>query len=227
MNSEVGVTVKRESMREQVKRVLLSRILDGTYRPGFRLVELRIARELKTSQGPVREALRELEALRLVKSETYRGSRVREITAQEIREACEIRGVLEELSVPGAIAKFRDNAKPLRSKLEGLCRAAASDDRDAYARYNVAFHRAIVEAAGNSTLLRLWETLAIEIFTRINLTRAPSNLMKLADAHNAIFDAIVQGNGKTAGRLLRRHGDDVLAPDLVAPVDSSAMALKV
>jgi DNA-binding GntR family transcriptional regulator len=219
--------IKRESMREQVKRVLLSRILDGTYRPGFRLVELRIARELKTSQGPVREALRELEALRLVKSETYHGSRVREITAREIREACEIRGVLEELSAPGAVAKFKNNAEPLRSELEGLRRAAGSDDRDAYARHNVAFHRVIVEASGNSTLLRLWETLAIEIFPRISLTRAPRDLRKLADSHNAIFEAIVQGNAKTAGRLLRRHADDVLVPDLAARVDSAVGALTI
>ncbi|MHC5541965.1 GntR family transcriptional regulator, partial [Singulisphaera rosea] len=68
--------VRRDSIRGEIRRVLVKRILDGTYKPGDRLLELQIAREFQTSQGPVREALRELEALRLVESQTYRGTRV-------------------------------------------------------------------------------------------------------------------------------------------------------
>jgi len=54
------------SMAEQVKLELLLRITHGELPPGTRLVELRIAGDLDTSQGPVHEALRELEAMDLV-----------------------------------------------------------------------------------------------------------------------------------------------------------------
>jgi DNA-binding GntR family transcriptional regulator len=83
----------RFSMRADVKRVLLEKILDGTYKPGQRLVELQIARDLDVSQGPVREALRDLEGLGVVESQHYRGTRVRSISEREIKEALQIRGV--------------------------------------------------------------------------------------------------------------------------------------
>ena len=50
------MTIKRESVGGQIKDLLLERILDGTYKPGHRLVELQIAEEFNTSQAPVREA---------------------------------------------------------------------------------------------------------------------------------------------------------------------------
>lgn len=78
-------------------QILLDRILDGTYKPGERLIELQIANELNTSQSPVREALRYLEALRVVETETYKGTRVRSISPRELQESSQIRAALEEL----------------------------------------------------------------------------------------------------------------------------------
>ena len=69
--------IERTVLREQVKDVLLQRIVRGELKPGERLVETRIASELGTSQAPVREALRDLELLRMVESEPFRGARVR------------------------------------------------------------------------------------------------------------------------------------------------------
>jgi DNA-binding GntR family transcriptional regulator len=74
--------LQRDSMAERVKQDLLQRIMSGELLPGARLVELQIARELNTSQGPVREALCELEGLELVVTEPYKGSRVREVTPE-------------------------------------------------------------------------------------------------------------------------------------------------
>ena len=59
----------RDSMAERIKQELMRRIMQGELAPGTRLVELQIARDFHTSQGPVREALRELEALELVTSD--------------------------------------------------------------------------------------------------------------------------------------------------------------
>src|SRR4029079_9865394 len=79
-------TGSRVVLREQVKELILERILSGEYRPGERLVETRIAQELGTSQAPVREALRDLEVLRFVESEPFRGSRVRSMSVEELVE---------------------------------------------------------------------------------------------------------------------------------------------
>ena len=73
-------------LRRRLKEALLRRILGGHYRPGERLVEMRIAAEFATSQGPVREALRELEATGLVTNIPRRGTYVSEVMADGLRE---------------------------------------------------------------------------------------------------------------------------------------------
>ena len=57
------MTLERSVMREQIKELIIKRILEGTYQPGQRVVELQLVQELGVSQAPVREALRDLEAM--------------------------------------------------------------------------------------------------------------------------------------------------------------------
>src|SRR4051794_12073537 len=199
--------VQRDCMRDQIRRVLVQRILEGYYKPGDRLVELQIARELKTSQGPVREALRELEALRLVESETYRGTRVRALSEREREEAGQVRGVLEQAAAQWAAVALKRNVAPLRAVLEAIRNSAALGDRDGYARHNMAFHRLIVEAAGNPVLLRLWESLMLEARTRIGLSQRDIDMTAAAETHVPIVEALDRGDGETAGRLLRGHAE--------------------
>lgn len=198
----------RESMRDRVKQVLLERILKGTYKPGDRLVELQIAQELDTSQAPVREALRELEAMRLVESQTYRGTRVREISQHELQELYQVRAEMEALAARLAAPEFYANPEPLQLALAALEAAAAKEDFEQFTQCNTAFHRLIVETSGNSVLLRVWESLAFEALIRINLAlvrQKMANLKSLNQEHQAIADALVQGDGKTAAELLRSH----------------------
>src|SRR3954447_17756007 len=142
------MTVRRDCMRAQICRELVRRIVEETYRPGERLVELQVARELKTSQGPVREAFRELEALRLVESETYRGTRVRAHSAREMEETGQVRGMIEQMAAECAARVFQENVSALRDEMEAIRAAAADRDIDGYARHIKNFHRLIVEAAG-------------------------------------------------------------------------------
>ena len=199
--------VQRDSVRDQIKRLLLARILDGTYQPGDRLVELSIAHELKVSQGPVREALRELEALRLVESQTYRGTRVRGVNATEMREAYQVRAVLEEMAAQLVGDAFQGKAAALRTEVNALREAAAVRDAGAYALHNLKLHRLIVEASGNAVLLRLWESLDLETRARISLARPSIDMRAAAESHQTIVDALDKGDGKLAGRLLREHSE--------------------
>ncbi len=85
-------------MADRVKHELLSRIMDGRMPPGSRIIELQIAEEMDTSQGPVREAFRELEAMDLIVTEPYKGTRVRALTPREIEDAYDVRAALEQLA---------------------------------------------------------------------------------------------------------------------------------
>src|SRR6201993_2064668 len=109
-----GFALPRDSMADRVKQNLMQRIMSGELPPGHRLVELQIARELNTSQGPVREALCELESLELIVTEPYKGSRVREVTPQEIREAYMVRATLEDLAGQLAAPHFKGSVADLK-----------------------------------------------------------------------------------------------------------------
>ena len=192
-------------MSEQVRKILTEKIMSGALPPGARLRELHLAAELKTSQGPVREALRELEAVGLVVTEPYKGSRVREVTKADIKEAYQVRAALEELAGTLAAASFRGKAAEL-SKLAGAIREAARrKEIGKYVQCDLAFHRAIVEAAGNKVLLRSWDALGFEVRIQIRLANASLNLLEVQEEHWPIVDALGKGAGKSAGKLLRMH----------------------
>ena len=95
------MSIARSSLREQIREVIVGRIMDGTYAPGDRIVELQLAQELGTSQAPVREAIRELEAMRLVTSEPHRGARVRDVTDKDLAEVYPLTAPAQPLSPPG------------------------------------------------------------------------------------------------------------------------------
>ena len=91
------VRVTRSVLAEQVKERLLADILSGAYPPNSRIIETELARELGTSQAPVREALRGLEALGVVELTPFRGARVRRLDRGELIDAYVVRSAIESL----------------------------------------------------------------------------------------------------------------------------------
>src|ERR1700689_1731448 len=161
--------IARDSMGTRVKQILLERIVDGTYKPGQRLKELQIAREFQTSQAPVREALRELEAVGLIETKYYRGSRVGVSTQRELEEEYEIRAVLEELAAHTAAGALKSQTKGLKKILDKATIYSRKGQWQLYSNYNYLFHRSIVAASGNPLLLQAWESLHFEFRTRLSI----------------------------------------------------------
>lgn len=200
----------RHCMSDRIREAIASRIYDGQLKPGDRLVELELARQFDTSQTPVREALRELESLRLVESQPYRGTRVRGISPREMAEAYAVRGVLEQLAAELATPFLRQHAEDLRNAVTGLTEAAEVGDGPIYAAHNFTFHRTIVEAAGNQVLLQTWQSLAFETRMRLSVARtSPGDIVRCIGVHEEILRAIEEGDGPLAGRLLREHSESI------------------
>jgi len=204
--------LERLSTSDRVREVLLQRILNGTYAPGHRIREMEVARELNTSQAPVREALRELQGLRMVTAEPYRGTRVRPVTNQEMRKALRVRAVLEEAAVRWGIEGLTENVGRLHSALSEMRGAAREHDIERFAQHDLAFHRAIVEAGDNGCLRRTWESLGVEVRIRILLERSGADLERAADSHEPIIAAVVRGDTRAAGRLIRSHPESISRP---------------
>jgi DNA-binding GntR family transcriptional regulator len=203
-SKNTGRPVSRECMSDQVRRILVERIRDGSYPPGMRLVELRLARELGTSQAPVREALRELEAARLVETEPFRGSRVRALSERELWDGCQVRAVLEELAARLALRRLQDDLAGLGALAAAIRAAAEAGDVAACARQDLAFRRAIVVATGNPVLLRAWEAIACEAQILLALAQRREGLPSFAEDHRLVVEALGRGEGRVAGALLRQ-----------------------
>ena len=197
--------VARDCMSDRIKRVLLERISDGTYAPGERLIELQIAREFSTSQAPIREALCELEAMRVVETQPYKGTRVRPVSRKELQECLQIRAVLENLAAEMADDRLKDNLSLLKAAAIETVDAAKKRDVRAYSVANVRFHRLIVEASNNETLVRVWDSLAPEVRMQLTADMHVDRLKEGAQDHLDIVEAFAEGDNRYAAKLLRKH----------------------
>ncbi len=202
-----AVDIARESIADRVRQVLMERIIDGTYPPGSRLIEMQIARELSISQAPVREALCALEAARFVETEPYRGTRVRRVGERECTEAYQVRAVLEELAVQLGAIRLRERHRELRAEADATLAAAKRSDVVRYHRHNIRFHQIIVESADNAVLRQTWESLGFTVGARVRASRTADDMVAVAREHRQIVEALARGDVKAAGRLLRSHAE--------------------
>jgi DNA-binding GntR family transcriptional regulator len=198
-------TISRTVLREQVKDILLHRIASGDLKPGERLVETRIAAELGTSQAPVREALRDLELLRMVESEPFRGARVRAFGDAELIEVYPVRAVLEELAAREATRLLDGDVEVLEREVEAMRGAAKRGDINALVRHDIAFHRLIVESAGNAVLEQCWKSLGVEGRITISLYGTYVEPEEAAERHVPILEAIRLRKPAVAAREARKH----------------------
>ncbi len=198
--------ISRRVLSDQVKDRLLQAILDGRYPPGSRIVETRAAREFGTSQAPVREALRDLEALGVVEIAAFRGARVRRPTSQELLEAFTVRSQLESLGARLAIARLSDaDVAELSSDLDAMRCAAEVGDWHAEATADAAFHGRMVGLAGNATLERVWQHLEPFSRTYITLAVPGTDRRRIADLHAPVLEALRARDPERAAAALRDH----------------------
>lgn len=202
--AEVAV-INRASLSQQIRDALLERIVSGSLKPGDRLIELKIADEMQTSQAPVREALRELEAIGLIETQRNKGARVRIIDEGELAEIYSVRAELEALAGELAAKRSPAIAGDLAKVLERMHKAAAKGDERNFAQLNSEFHSLIVEAAGNRTLTEIWEGLNVRSRTRLNMSRTVADMTFLAASHQEIIDAIASGDPAAAREVSWRH----------------------
>lgn len=197
--------IERQSLADQLRAELLRRILDGAIRPGERIIELRVAEEFGTSQAPVREALRGLEALGVVEVSRNRGARARVLDSRELAEISDVRAELEAYAAGLSAPSFKDDTTQLEAHLAAMQEAAKRHDVRAFAEANAEFHRLIVYAAGNATLLDIWSLLDVKAHTVMNVLRSRRELSRVAQSHVPIIEALNAGNARAARRATRAH----------------------
>jgi DNA-binding GntR family transcriptional regulator len=200
----------RSVLADQVRDRLLEGILNGSYPPDSRIVETSVARELGTSQAPVREALRGLATLGVVEITPFRGARVRQLDPEELLEAYVVRSAIETLAAKLAVPRMADaDIEELVALGEEMTAAAAAGDGRTVAQHDVSFHGRIVELSGNRTLIRVWRSLEPFSRTYLTLVMPGSDPQWSAGLHGPIVDSLRRRDIRGVTRALEGHFTEV------------------
>lgn len=191
---------------EQAREVIRHLIFNGTYRPGQRLKEVEISRELGISRAPVREAIQNLANEGVVELVTHKGAIVAEFDADEVRQLYEVREALEVMAA--GLAARRASARQLEKLRELLDTTTAAIEGGASASYprDLDFHTRILEMARNPKL----EEAASEVQAQVQLARSrsgstPGRASVAYQEHEAVFEALQEKNSEKAERAMRKH----------------------
>ena len=201
-----GDALVRSPLAEQARDRLLEGILNGSYPPDSRIIETSVARELGTSQAPIREALRSLESLGVVEITPYRGARVRQLEPDELLEAYVVRSALETLGAELAVPRLsEEDIEELVALGEKMKDEAKAGDGHKVAEYDVNFHGRIIELSGNRTLLRVWRSLEPFSRTYMTLVMPGADPEWTAHLHAPIVDALRRRDVRAVVRAIERH----------------------
>lgn len=214
MDQRTGAGAKRTGtalLAADVHRALRGKIVSLEYRPGTRLVEDDISRDVGVGRTPVREALLRLEGEGLV-SRQRRGWIIEATNPANARFIFEARLSVESYAT--RVAAERGDAKSL-GRLREL--VARMDDLDAISRSELnrldrSFHETIVAMSGNPLFIEMHERTQFHYWNlRLPVLFNKEQTLASNDQHKAILTALDAGDGETAERLAREHIETTFA----------------
>ncbi|MFP5230921.1 MAG: GntR family transcriptional regulator [Acidobacteriota bacterium] len=192
-NNKSILTLKTSTLCDNISELLVEAILSGKLKPGDRLNESELSRQLSVSRAPIREALHQLEEQGLVIHKPRRGMFVVSLTEIDIQKINQLRLTLES----EALLLCRRNVTPqierkLQSQLEKMDRAGTMSALDAV-RMDLAFHRLIWSFSGNEFLEKMLVSLTAPLFAFALIKKSHQEQMKMIlDSHHPLL-SYVQG----------------------------------
>jgi DNA-binding GntR family transcriptional regulator len=199
----------RASASEAAYTLTKELILSGGLPGGALISEGQIAERASLSRTPVREAFLRLESEDLLTLHPKRGAVVVPVSPGEAEDVLELRLALEHaaavrLARDGLAARDETRLRGLVARQRELARDA---DVEAFARVDEAFHRGIVDAAGNALSRRFYGTLTdrqrrMSVFA---LRPRPGRLALLADEHSGLLDLLAAGDPDGFASALAAH----------------------
>ncbi|WP_213974330.1 GntR family transcriptional regulator [Tepidanaerobacter acetatoxydans] len=195
------------SLRARIYNSLKKSILDGTYKHGESLIEMKLAKELGVSRTPIREALRQLELEGLVSSIPNKGVIVEGVTLQDIDDIYTIRKTIEGLAARWAAEKISDaQLKKLKDILDLMEFYTKKGNTEKLSELDSKFHDIIFQAS-NSRPLESVLTNFHQFIQRARLisVKAEGRAIHSLKEHRDIYDALAAHDADTAEKAMTNH----------------------
>ena len=195
------------SLGSKIFILLRDRILNESYKCGDKLNELTLAKELKISRTPIREALKQLELEGLVESIPNKGVYVKGFSPRDIDDMFEIRLSLEGLAVSFAIDRMDEvHLAKIKEVFELLEFYTTKGDFDKVNDFNILFHESIYQATQSTYFEQILKDIHyyVSVTSRHSIAR-PERLESSLLEHRAILEAIIDRDKEEATERIQRH----------------------
>jgi DNA-binding GntR family transcriptional regulator len=199
--------VRTSTLRENVAEVLINAVLSGKFKPGDRLNESELGRQLRVSRAPIREALHQLQEQGLVVNQPRRGMFVVSLSDEDVHKINALRLILEsEALLLCRQHRTPQNERKLVQQIDRMERTGATSALEAM-RMDLAFHRTIWSQTGNEFLERTLSSLTASLFA-YSLVKKPreQQMQMILDSHRPLLE-FIQGNRpeKDAHQVIYEH----------------------
>ena len=195
------------TIKDQVYNIIKENILSERYRPGEKVNEVLLAKELGVSRSPVRSAINELVGEGLLESKPHHYVRVRKLTEKEILDVYELRLLVEQFAIEKLVETLDEEMiKQLRSFANEFSTCCTYDQLLKYVELDTRFHTFLINHTGNR--------LVIETFGRIGAMITPFRVISLKSKerfeesigeHVGMIEALCEKDAKKATEACRTH----------------------
>jgi len=203
---------KRTTFKTIALKQIKEAVQSGKLKPGDRIVEAELAREMGISRFPIREAISSLEKEGILITIPFKGTYISHYDENDLEEIYTLRSALEELAIRLLMEEIASKKiKKLESILAAMEQAAHKGRVGRLIFGDMQFHQAICELSGHRRLLEAWLTLKDQLGSFIALEEhsygGPEQLLK---THYPLMEAIKKGDRSLAEKRLREHLFDAL-----------------
>jgi DNA-binding GntR family transcriptional regulator len=212
--SRIGLTaVDTVPLHEKVYLELVRALMSGQLQPGQKLTSRKLAKELGTSDMPVRSAFTRLQALRALSPMPNGSVEVPLISAERFSQLTAVRTVLEGTATELATKRINgNNLRAIRRHCAELTEAARNGGIENYLRRNHDFKFSIYRHCGNEQMIFLIETVWMQVgpFLRNLHVGFEDDLAGILDIdyHEEVVAAIEAGDGERARKAIVRDIDE-------------------
>ena len=216
-------------LSRKVYRILKKEIIKGSFEPGDKVLEGRIADQMGISRTPVREAIRELAAEGFVTLSPNQGVVVRSVSAESIREVLQIHSVLEGLAARLSCEVINEeDLKELENYVNKMEKFANKRDSSAYSEVDLKFHELIVNTCRNKRLIQMRKNISDQAQRyRISSLSIPRRLKESLKEHQKILEAFKTKDPKKADSTSQKHIQNALKNILVNVIEKQENSHKV
>lgn len=203
MQEIVGAT----TFTDQIVAAVRQAIQTSDLCPGELYSVNQLAERFQVSRTPVREALLRLSEAGMVRFERNRGFRVLGTNVKDIAEVFHLRLLLEvPAAALAATTADKTHLEALRAEMADMMSAAADDDEQRYWRHDHRFHEILLEAAGNTRLVRIVASLRdVTMTLGASTVERSRSLDEVALEHQPVLVAVVERDAAAATAAMREH----------------------